>query len=133
MQVPSTMYNKAMKWSDYEEWLVAICTELELMDEMKVWELISNHWVFEFKTNNQKGGVMIAHSFFLSLVLLCFPFISLLAKCLIPASRNSLIPFYSNAFGANRSFPEYSLVLPNLLSPSLTFHSLCHTSHDKHI
>ena len=36
------------------------------MDEMKVWELVepplgrklvSNHWVFEFKTNDQKGGV----------------------------------------------------------------------------
>ena len=57
MQVPSTMYNKAMKWSDHEEWLVAMCTELGLMDEIKVWELISNHWVFKFKTNNQKGGM----------------------------------------------------------------------------
>ena len=83
-------------------------------------------------------SVMIAHFFFLSLVLLCFSFISLLAECLIPASRNSLTLFYPDTFGANRSFPrifstEYFLVLLNLLSPSLTFHSLCHASHNKHI
>ena len=77
-------------------------------------------------------------SFFLSLVLLCSPFVSLLAECLIPASHNSLTPFHSDTFGANRSFPrifsiEYSFVLLNLLSPSLTFHSFCHTSHNKHI
>ena len=51
---------------------------------------------------------MITHFFFLSLVFLCFPFISLLVECLIPASHNSLTPFYPNIFGANRSFPEYS-------------------------
>ena len=75
---------------------------------------------------------------FLSLVLLCFPFISLLAECLIPASCNSLTLFYPDTFRANHSFPrifstEYSLVLLNLLSPSLTFHSLCHAFHNKHI
>ena len=51
---------------------------------------------------------MITHFFFLSLVFLCFPFISLLVECLIPASHNSLTLFYPNIFGANCSFPEYS-------------------------
>ena len=54
------------------------------------------------------GNVTIAHFFFLSLVLLCFPFISLLAECSIPASHNSLTPFYPNIFRANRSFSKYS-------------------------
>ena len=54
------------------------------------------------------GNVTIAHFFFLSLVLLCFPFVSLLARCSIPASHNSLTPFYPNIFKANCSFPEYS-------------------------
>ena len=52
--------------------------------------------------------VMIARFFFLSLVLLCFPFVLLLVECSIPASHNSLTPFYSNIFRANCSFPEYS-------------------------
>ena len=83
-------------------------------------------------------NVTIAHFFFLSLVFLCFPFISLLAEYSIPTSCNSLTPFYPNIFRANHSFPrifstEYSLVLPNLLLPSFTFHSLCHAFHDKRI
>ena len=34
------MYDEAIKQSDGVEWLAAMCTELGLMDEMKVWELV---------------------------------------------------------------------------------------------
>ena len=52
------------------------------------------------------GNVTITR--FLSFVFLHFLFISSLAECSIPASHNSLTPFYPNIFEANRSFPEYS-------------------------
>ena len=70
--------------------------------------------------------VMITHFFFLSLVLLCFPFISLLAECLIPVSRNSLTLFYPDTFRANHSFPEYSL--QNIPLYYLTFYRLLQLS-----
>ena len=72
------------------------------------------------------GNVTIAHFFFLSLVLLCFLFVSLLAKCSIPTSRNSLTPFYPDTFRANHSFPEYSP--QNIPLYYLTFYHLLQLS-----
>ena len=63
-------------------------------------------------------------SFFLSLVFLCFLFISLLAECSIPTSRNSFYSVSSRCLQSRplfsqRMFPqEHSLVLPK---PSTTF------------
>ena len=65
MGIPPTTYNEALKRSDHENWLQAMRTEVGLIKEMKVWELvepppgrklIGNRWVPKFKTNDQKGG-----------------------------------------------------------------------------
>lgn len=65
MSVPPATYDEAMRCADCDGWLQAMHTELGLMKEMKVWELVEpppgwkrirNRWVFEFKMNDQKGG-----------------------------------------------------------------------------
>jgi hypothetical protein len=65
MTIPPATYDKAVKHSNRTDWLKAMETELGLMKEMEVWELveppagrklIGNHWVFEFKTHDVKGG-----------------------------------------------------------------------------
>lgn len=65
MKLPPAMHAEVMKRSDREDWLAAMKTELALMKEMKVWELVEappgrklvgNRWVFEFKSNDLKGG-----------------------------------------------------------------------------
>ena len=75
---------------------------------------------------NATLGVMLRSpvSFFLSLVFLCFLFVSLLAECSIPTSRNSFYSVSSRCLRSRplfsqRMFPqEHSLVLPK---PSTTF------------
>lgn len=65
MGIPPATYDEALKCSDHEDWLQAMQTELRLMKEMKIWELVEPppgrklvgiRWVFKFKTNDQKGG-----------------------------------------------------------------------------
>lgn len=65
MGIPPATYDKAVKCSDCDQWLEAMKTELGMMADMKVWELIEpppgrkivgNRWGFKFKTNDLKGG-----------------------------------------------------------------------------
>ena len=72
-----------------------------------------------------------------TVTIICSFLISLLAGCSILTGRSSFIPFPPDIFGANRFFPKECsfknilLYYLNLLPPSITFHFLCHTSHDK--
>lgn len=64
MKIPPAMYLEAVQHADCDHWMTAMKAELQIMDEMHVYELtelpagrkaIGNRWVLEFKEDN-KGG-----------------------------------------------------------------------------
>jgi hypothetical protein len=64
LKIPPATYIKAVQHADRDQWMVAMKAELQIMDEMHVYELtalpagrkaIGNWWVLEFKEDN-KGG-----------------------------------------------------------------------------
>ena len=66
MSIPPATYDEAIQCPDHEQWLAAMNTELQMMKDMKVYELtelpegrkaIGCHWVLKFKDDNKRGPV----------------------------------------------------------------------------
>lgn len=66
MKIPPSTYDEAMLRTDRNEWLEAMKKELNIMDDMHVYQLaplpdgckaIGNRWVLEFKEDNKGGSV----------------------------------------------------------------------------